>query len=135
MTRRPNNVLRERVVIPIDHPSVSATTALKFFKATGAFRVSSVKYINPTGLAEDPDNTFAGAIKNGATVVATLFDTDSDNPPESDSLPADTWVDGALSATDANLVLAPGDTLSLVLTKGGTQTLPAGRAVVEGFYL
>jgi len=131
---RPPTVFQERVVLSFDHPSVTATTTWKFHKAKGrSFRVDSVRYINPTGLTGDAANAFTGVLKNGATVVATIFNTETDNGGA--TLTADTFVDGTLSATDANRVLAADDVLSLVATEVGTATLPAGRVVVEGRYV
>ena len=46
------------------------------------------------------DNTFCGG-----TILATIFDTDSDNAGYA-AIAADAWVTLALSATDANTVLA-----------------------------
>jgi hypothetical protein len=130
---RPPTPYQEKVVISYDHPQVTATTTWKIFKAKGRpFRIDSVRYINPTGLAADATNVFAGTLKNGSTVMATIFDTDSDTGA---ALAADTFVDGTLSATQANRVLAADDVLSLVATEGGTATLPAGRVVVEGRYI
>lgn len=133
-TRRRSDLFQELVTIPCDHPEVTGDTEIKFFNATRPFRVTRAYYINPTGLAEDTTNVFAGKIRNGTTVVATLFDTDSDNAG-TNTLAADTLVEGTLSATDANRVLAAGDWASLLLDEGGTATLPAGRAVIEGYYL
>ncbi len=135
LSRRTNDLLQERVVIPCDHPEVTGDTTIKFFNASRDFRVTRAYYINPTGLAEDTTNVFAGSVKNGSTVVATLFNTDSDLAGADNSLAADTLVEGVLSATDANRILAAGDWLSLLLDEGGAATLPAGRLVVEGFYL
>lgn len=130
---RPKNPYQEKVVITYDHPQVTATTTWKIFKAKHRpFKVDSVRYISPTGLAADATNVFAGTLQNGSTVVATIFDTDSDTGA---ALAADTFVDGTLSATPANRTLAADDVMSLVATEGGTATLPAGRVVVEGRYI
>jgi len=118
-----------------DHASVTATTTVKLFKVpTGkSLRVVQVDYINPTGLAEHADNHFEVAIKNGATTMAS-WSTDADGAGDN-SIPADTFITLTNSSTDANLVAAAGDVLSLVLTEGGTATLPVGRVVVHYRYV
>ena len=135
MPRRPNHFEREYIVLPpIDHAALTATTTVKGWKvpAGKSFQVTRVTYHNVTGLAEDPTNVFAGDLKNGATVIATLFNTDSDGAG-TNTLVADTTVEGVLSATAADAWLDAGEQLSLVLTEGGTATLPAGFAIVEGY--
>lgn len=130
--KRPNSKLEEKVIIPFDHPSVVDTTTWKMWKCPvgKSFVVDRVSYINPTGLVGDIANNFSGALKKGATVMATLFNTDTDAGGA--SLAANTFVEGALSATVAATWLAAGDELSLTVTEGGVATLPAGRLVVEG---
>lgn len=133
--RNPNT--REPRTIPFDHPQVTATTTWKMWKVPAGrkFRVTRASYINVTGLAADNTNAFAGTLQNGSTVVASLFNTDGNDVPAGASLAADTFVEGTLSATDASLVLAAGDILSLVVTEDGAATLPAGRLVVEGYLI
>lgn len=135
MPRRPSDFEQERVVIVFDHPgSLTADTTYKFWQAPRACKVVDVRYINPTGLAEDTVNAFAGSVKNGSTVVATLFDTDSDEAGDN-SLAANTFVTGVIVAAAA--VLAADDVLSLFLDEdaAGVATLPAGRLQVEVVYL
>lgn len=134
MNRRPLKVEQERVAFSYDHAALTATTTVKLYKAPAGrkFRLDRAVYINPTGLAADNTNAFRGEIKNGSTVMADLFNTDGDDVPAGASLAADTHVEGVLSATDANRVLAAGDVLSLVFTEDGTATLPAGRLYIEG---
>lgn len=129
--KRPNRHLEEKLVLSFDHAQATATTTHKLWKVpTGkSFVVDRVSYINPTGLVGDATNTFKGEVMNGATVMATVFDTDTDTGA---SLAADTFVEATLSATPANTWLAADDVLSFVLTEGGTATLPAGRLVIEG---
>lgn len=134
--RRAQLDMQDKVTMFIDHPSVSATTAIKIFKAYGRkFRIDAVRYVNPTGLTGDNTNDFSGAISNATTTttIATLFNTDTNDVPAGVSLPANTFVDGVI--VDGTQVLAVDDELSIVLTKEGTQTLPAGRLQIEGRYL
>lgn len=133
MVRIPDTKYEERMVMSFDHAALTATTTSKLWKcpAGRSFVVERVSYINPTGLAGDGTNAFAGEVKNGSTVMATLFNTDTGDAGGA-SLAADTFVEGTLSATAANQWLAAGDVISLVLTEDGTATLPAGRLVIEG---
>lgn len=136
MPRRPSDFEQERVVIVFDHPgSLTADTTYKFWQAPRPCKVTDVRYINPTGLAEHSTNAFAGSVKNGSTVVATLFDTDSDEAGADNSLAADTFVTGVIVAAAA--VLAADDVLSLFLDEdaAGAATFPAGRLQVEVVYL
>lgn len=131
---RQPTVYQERVVFSFDHAAVTATTTWKLHKAKGrSFRVDSVRYINPTGLTGASGNAFKGELKNGSTVMATSFNTDTGAGGA--TLAADTFVDATLSATEANRVAAADDVISFVVTETGTATLPAGRVVVEGRYI
>lgn len=132
-TRRPNLFERERVVITFDHAQATATTVSKLWKVPAGkkFQLERASYINPTGLAGDAANAFTGAIKNGADVMATLFNTETDNGGA--ALAADTFVEGTLHATPTNQWADAGDVVDLTLTEVGTATLPAGRVVLEGY--
>ena len=125
--RRPNEFLQERIAVPFDHAALSATSTDKFYQVPAGrkARVVSVKYINKTGLAQNGANSFALQLKNGSTVMADGVDT------ATTAITADTFTALTLSSTFANLLMAAGDVLSAVATKTGTQTLPAGRWVVE----
>lgn len=133
MPRMQNDKFEEKLVLSFDHASVSATTTWKFWKCpTGkSFVVDRAYYINPTGLAGDGTNAFAGDVKNGSTVMATIFNTDTGDAGGA-SLAADTFVEGTLSATAASRWLAAGDIMSFVVTEDATAVLPAGRLVIEG---
>lgn len=135
MTRRAE-IAQELVVIAFDHPSVEADTEWNIFKVPAGrrFRLDKVDYINPTGLAEHADDHFALSIMNGSTVMAGPLSTDSDQAGTND-LVADTFTTIPLSSTDADLVAAAGDVISLLADEGGTATLPAGRVVLHGRYL
>lgn len=133
MPRIPDNKYQEKIVIDFDHPSVTATTTWKVWKcpAGKSFVLDRASYINPTGLVGDATNAFLGEVRNGATVMATLFNTDTGDAGGA-SLAVDTFVEGTLSATAASLWLAAGDVISLVATEDAAATLPAGRLVLEG---
>lgn len=115
-----------------DHAALTATTTSKLWKcpAGRSFVIERASYVNPTGLVGDITNNFLGELRKGATVMATLFNTDTD--ADGATLDVDTFVEGTLSATAANKWLAAGDVLAFVATEGGTATLPAGRLVIEG---
>lgn len=134
MSNRLNDPDNERVVLTYDHAALTATTTTKLWKVPAGrkFKVERASYINPTGLVGDPTNAFMGEVKNGSTVVATLFNTDTDDNPAGATLAVDTFVEGSLSATATALWLAASDVLSVVFTEDGTATLPAGRLVIEG---
>lgn len=71
MIRRPENVHQERCVITYDHAALTASAGVKFFQALAPFRITSARYINPTGLAEDTTNSFqVGVYRLNALVVA-----------------------------------------------------------------
>jgi hypothetical protein len=118
---------QDTVCLFIDHAAVTADT-VKFFKNhTGRkLRIDKIHYNNPTGLAADASNYFAVQVKNGATVVGAW----STLTGAQGALVAGTTVDLVLNTTDANLVLAAGDELTLNLDETGTSTLPAGRVQV-----
>ena len=132
--KRPNKSLEEKLVLTFDHPSTAATKTWKIWKCpTGkSFVVDRVSYINPTGLTGDPTNAFNGDVKKAGTVMAAVFNTDTNDVPAGATLAADTFVEGTLSATAANTWLAAGDVMDFTATLEGTQTLPAGRVIVEG---
>jgi hypothetical protein len=133
LNRQTQEKYEEKVMLSFDHPQVTATTTWKVWKCpTGrTFVLDRASYINPTGLAGDGTNAFNGDVKNGSTVMATLFNTDTGDAGGA-ALAANTFVEGTLSATVANKWLQAADIVSLVVTLEGTQTLPAGRIVLEG---
>jgi hypothetical protein len=127
------------VVISIDHPAETGDATIKFHKCLRKFRVEKVEYINPTGLATDNTNSFEVALKNGTTKVAA-WNTDGDatginGGATEGSITANTFLTLTKSSTDANLVFAAGDVMSLSMDETGDTTLPAGRMVVHGRYL
>lgn len=132
MTRRPPKQYQERDSVDTEHAQLTATTTTKLYKAPAgrAFLLDRILYINPTGLAADATNAFRLEVKNGSTLIATVFNTDSDDVPAGAALAANTFVTPTIIAGTA--VLAAGDELSLVFTEDGTSTLPAGRIRIEG---
>jgi hypothetical protein len=116
-----------------DHAAAAdADRTDKMWKLPRAFRVERVMYVNPTGLAAHAANFFTVKLTKGATVVASW----STETGEDGTIAADTFVELNLSATDADRVFAADDEMKLFLDEAaGTATLPAGRVIVEGFYL
>jgi hypothetical protein len=123
------------------HGSIAADQVVRLDKIPAGMkvRVDHVQYVNPTGLVGDATNAFALFVKkngSGGTTVATVFNTDTDDVPAGASLAADTWVTATLTGTDADRVLAPGDTLDLFFDEDGNSTLPTdGRIVIRGRYV
>jgi len=133
-TRRPDFFERELLTVSFDHPQVTATTTWKVYKVPVGKKLQLTRalYLNVTGLAGDGTNAFNGDIKKSSTVMATLFNTDTGDVGGA-ALAANTFVEGALSATTANQWGAAADELTLVVTLEGSQTLPAGRVLLEGY--
>lgn len=73
MSRRKNNVLQERIVIPFDHDQLTNSLGAKFFKAVAPFVLVGGNYVNPTGLAADATNNFAVAVYRNAAADALVF--------------------------------------------------------------
>ena len=134
MSRRPEYFEAERMTMSYDHGALTGDTTVKLWKCPAGrkFKLERASYINPTGLVGDATDAFAGYVKKGATVMATLFNTDTGDAGGA-SLAADTFVEGALSATPADLWLDAADIISFLADEDGTQTLPAGRLVLEGY--
>jgi hypothetical protein len=132
LIRRPPTTEQDRIVLSYDHAQLTADLTAKLLKVpsfVAAFRVEQVEYINPAGLAADPDNYFSISLKNGATVVAGPLAS------ETDPIAANDFVDLELGETDGNRVLEPGEILSVVFDEIGVATLPPGRVVIRGVYV
>lgn len=132
--RHAQNGFEERISLgPFTHAQVTATTTVKLWSCPSGrdFQVDRVLYLNPTGLAADAANHFLGEVRQGAAIVAEVFDTNSAGGA---ALAADTFVEGALGAA-ADRHIAGGEALSLVLTETGIATLPAGSIMIEGRYV
>ena len=131
MPRRDNEYLNDLIAFPFDHGSETATATLHMLKvpAGRTLQIDHVEYVNETGLAASDTNHFVGTLQDGATVVATLFNTAATGGA---ALTAGAWNAATMSTTPADTALAGGHTLTLVLTLTGTDTLPAGHLVVWG---
>lgn len=134
MARRPNDIIAEKFEQTYDHGSLAASVTVKQYKVPvgRTLRIDRLSYVNPTGLVGDPTNTFSLEVKKNATSISLVFNTDTNDAIAGVTLPVDTFVEGTLTATDADRVLVAGDILNLVFTKEGTATLPAGHLVIEG---
>lgn len=132
--RRPSSQ-QDLLELVFAHPQVTGDTTTKEFK-TGSrkFRIDSVDYLNPTGLAESATDYFNVKLKNGTTVLANRSSATVAAGGHG-NMTADTFLAATLNATTSNLVLDPGTTLSLELDETGTATLPAGKLIVRGRYL
>ena len=127
---RPAPFLQIPVELMFDNPSTAASVTKKehVVRADRKLRIDKVTYENVTGLAVDTSNFFVLELRNGATSICLLTTHDT-------AIVADTPITIPLNAAAANAILQPGDTLTSVLTKTGTQTLPAGRFIVHGTLL
>lgn len=128
MTRRSNDYLQERLVLPYEHAAVTADTTIKLWSPDRRFRIDRVWYNNPTGLAADGTNFFNLKILNDAAVAANW----STETGEEGGLTANTPVEFTVSTSN---VVEAGDVISLFLDEDATASLPAGRLVIEGRYL
>jgi hypothetical protein len=108
------------VTIPIDQPRSDF----------GPWRVDLVRYVNPTGLAEDAADYFELELLVDGEPAASW----STEVGEEGSIAAGTWVDLTLGEV-IDRVGQTGERLDLRLTKNGSATLPPGRVQVEGRYL
>lgn len=117
-----------------DHVELTADLTVKLFKVPSGrkIRVDGVKYVNPTGLAQDASNYFNLKLLKGASTVAFNWST---HTGDQGSIAADTFVDFAASSTDADKVFDGGDVMSIFFDETGTSDLPAGRLVIYGRYV
>lgn len=112
--------------------TVAATTTTKFCKVPRVFRVDDAEWLTATTVTQDTSNYWDIELKNGSTSVAKW----STLTTAQGTITGGTGITLVNSATDANLVFAAGDTMSLVLTKHGTPSaLPPGRMSVHGHYV
>lgn len=135
---RPNLVEQDRFFHVEPHGQVTSDTQWKILQVPAGrkLRIDAVKYLNPTGLAEDTTNVFNTKLLKGASTILASHSTDSDLQVADAGVAADTFLDLTLSSTDADLVLdgddAAANELSALLDEGGSATLPAGRFVIYG---
>lgn len=135
--RRENEHLQEPWSTELDHAQLTASETFKLGRVPSGrkVRIDRAYYVNNTGLAADATNAMKLELKNDTTLVASVFNTDSDDDPAGAAIVAAAIVDAVLSATDADLVLDAGDVLLAVFTEDGAATLPPGRLRVEGRYV
>lgn len=133
MPKRPSREMTE-ILLTKENASISATATLYLLKNDSGqkIKIRKVKYINPTGLAQDASNTFLLQLKNGSTVIASW---DTTTTTGQGTIAAATYIDLVLAVLAASLVVADGDVLTLVMTKTGTQTLPAGTFQIAADYI
>lgn len=111
--------------------TVDATHKLDKVPAGFKFRLLSVDYINPTGLAQDAANYFNIKVLADAVVMANW----STLTGAQGTIAANTFVALVNSGTDADLVAAAGAIIALFLDETGDTTLPAGRIVIRGLLI
>jgi hypothetical protein len=124
--RRENLHLQKDLTVSRHHEALTANGTKLAFKARAECLITRIEYANEVGLAEDATNAFKLEVKNGATVLATLFDTDADEAGTNTLGTAMIVATPGGSPALANNKLAAGDTLSLVFTEDGAATLPPG---------
>ena len=123
-----NEFTQDVILGPFANASVTGDTAIRVLTVpTGRkLRITGAKHYNPTGLATSATDYFVIEVLKNATVAASFSTlTGADG-----TIAAGADVTLNLSATDANLVLDAGDTLSVNLNETGTATLPAGQTVI-----
>ncbi len=129
--KRPNQFEQDRFVLAFENGSLTADTDAPLMEASRRFRINKAKYINPTGLAEDPADYFDIQVKNEALVILNW----STQTGEEGTLAAGTWVTLSDPDDTTRLVFESGEELSLTFDETGDTTLPAGRLVLECSYL
>lgn len=121
MARRPDDFTAEPLTLSHDaNVATSATATLFAWKAPAArtVRVDRAQLNVPAGFAADAANFWTIAVKNGSTTIASW----STQTGAQGAITANTPVDLINAAADADLVLDPAETLTLVLTETGTAT-------------
>lgn len=132
--KRENQNLQQSFCWHIANPSTAATLKIKIGTMQMAGRIDKVEYNSPAGLAGHADNHFTLDVLKDATSMTATYSTDSDVVGQG-TLAADALQNIALHATAANQVFAAGEVLSCLMTKAGTQTLPAGTFIIHGRWI
>jgi hypothetical protein len=129
----PTPDLQHPVLVIEPHAAVTADSLARVMRIppTRTFRLDRAEYYSSTGLAQDAANFFSIQVLKNATVAASW----STQTGAQGTIAADTWVTLVNSATDANLVFAAGDVISLNLDETGTATLPAGKICLYGRWI
>lgn len=128
----PNHRYAERVLLQRDMPAIAATSTLAIAKVDRPYRIDRVEIIVDAAYAADPANYYQLALVHGA------------GPTTAASWSTETGQQGALTggasadmvpSADANLVVAAGETISLVATKAAAAANIQPRIVVHGRYV
>lgn len=137
MTRRAQTFFHDKVVLAYDHVEVTADLTVKLAKMDRAFRLDKAQYINVTGFAAHSTDYYTIKVLKTSTVMASWSaQTTGGSPGGQGSITANTFMDLVLSSTDADLVTAADEVLSLFLDRASpAATLPAGRIVLHGRYV
>src|SRR5690606_8720039 len=119
--RAPLGGSEEGFALRVDHAQVTATTTVQLFKnrSDRHLLIKGLQYLNATGLAEDVANYFAITVQDDAD--SKVYGTWSTETGEEGSAGAGDYEALTLGA---DLVVAPGEEVKLVLTETGTATLP-----------
>ena len=117
------------VTLVIPTPSITATYLTDAFVVPSdrTLHVTRAHFVNATGLAVNTSNYFVMNVQNAASVIGALSTHDT-------ALTAGVGSDD-LTLTDANAYVAAGAALRLNFVLTGSQTLPVGTAIIEGFLL
>lgn len=131
---RPEELYQERLHIPFSHAALTASLTKKAYLVPvgRTLILDRIVYINPTGLAGDITNTFKLEVKNGATLMSLVFNTDTDDAPAGATLAADAFLEMNTDVEVPSRKAGEGDTISLVFTEEGAATLPEGYGYLEG---
>jgi hypothetical protein len=123
----------ERSSFVLDAAAISATTTIPIVTPSTArsFRVERVELMSIATYADDAANYYVLTLQKGATVIGTWSTLTGANG----AITGGTPVTLTLSGTDAALVLAGGDVLSLVATKHASAANITPRLVVHGKFV
>ena len=114
--------------------SFTATATQRMPNIPRDFKVDSVQYSLPAGVAANASNFWTVTLKNGATTVASW--TTQTGVAGQGTITANTPIALVLSTTDANLVFGAGSSPTLVFTKTGTPAnLTPGTLDVHGKFV
>lgn len=129
----PQTMFTERLPWQRSLPAISATSTFPIATPSlvRSYRVERVELMVDATYAADPANFYTFTLQKGATVIATW----STLTGQQGTLTANVPGLMVLSVTDANLVLAGGDVLSLVATKAAAAANITPRVVVHGKYV
>lgn len=129
----PQTMFTERAPFQRSCPATSATSTYPIAtpSPTRKFRVERVEIMVDATYTSDATNYYVLTLQKGATVIATW----STLTGAEGTLTGGTPGVMTLSGTDANLVLAAGDVLSLVATKNAAGANITPRVVAHGRFV